>query len=232
MIKILVCDDEIQWMENLKSIIKDTIGYEFDLKCFSNANDLLMYLNSNNADILFLDIQMPELNGIDAAKKIYELNNNIQIIFTSISKDYIQEVFNVNPVFYLLKPFVKGKVNTALNLALERINKFKQTVNIVSNNQNISLYTKDIEYVESNKRTLTFHHNSEEIKCNMKLDEAVKILPRYFLRTHQSYLVNMNHIKRISNNEIELLSDTIIPISKNRYTKVKKYVINFWEKQI
>lgn len=231
MIKILICNDKLKEIENLKESIKRVTAFNYDILTFSSPNDFINYLSHNSADIAFIDIQMEPLNGIETAKTIHKKNSHIQIIFTSSNKDYIQEVFCVSPVYYLLKPFNDTNVKESIELATNNLHYQNQAISVISQSQTVNIIINEIQYVESKKRIVEFHHNAEITQSFMKLNEVSAMLPNCFIRCHQSYLVNINFVAKISNNAIELYSGIILPVSKRRFATTKKTILKYWDNE-
>lgn len=232
MLHILICDDKAEWRNEIQKQIENSLFVPYNLTVFSEARLLLDFFKENSADIIITDIQMPEVGGIELAKEIRKRNPHTQIIFTSAFKDYIQEVFSANPVYYLLKPYDAEKFQEALRLALQNLEQQQQFLEILAQNKAVRICVNEVKYAESDKRTVVFHGAKTEQSCYAKLDDVEKQLPGYFIRCHKSYLVNMNQIKRISNNQIELFSGEILPVAKSRFPMIKQEILKFWEAQL
>ena len=232
MLKIYICDDKVEWLLNLETFLNKTLQEPFSMMSFAEPKLLLDFFMDQPADIIITDIQMPGLSGIDLAKAIHQKSKHTQIIFTSSFTEYIQDVFAVQPVFYLLKPYQEDKFKEAISLAVKNLEGYRQFIEILSQNKSVRICISDIQYLESDKRTVFFHKGEESISCFAKLDDIEEKLPGYFIRCHKSYLVNMHQIERISNNQIKLFSGIIVPVAKARYPEVKKMILHFWEAQI
>lgn len=228
---IAVCDDNIIFLNEFVVELKKIVGENHHISMFKNAEELLKNIedfSGENIDVVITDVELTEMNGINMAKKIKEKRPSVQIIIITNYTEYIEDAFSVDPIHYILKPIDFSKVKNALEKAAESLEKIKKnTLTISSKNKFIRVNCDDVKYVESYMRTILVH----EIKCNteiyMKLDEFDLIAPSYFIRTHKSYLVNMNMIKSISNNRIELFSGEIIPVAKVKYPDVKKQVLKY-----
>ncbi len=232
MLNILICDDKAEWRNEIQKQIENSLCVPYNLTVFSEARLLLDFFKENSADIIVTDIQMPETGGIELAKEIHAQNPHTQIIFTSAFTDYIQDVFSVNPVYYLLKPYDAEKFKEAFRLAVQNLEQQQKFLEILSQNKAVRICISEVRYVESDKRTVIFHETDAEQSCYAKLDDVENELPGYFIRCHKSYLVNMNQIKRISNNQIELFSGEILPVAKSRFPAIKQEILKFWEAQL
>lgn len=162
-------------------------------------------------ELLFLDIYMDQLNGMETARKLRALSCNIPIIFLTASPDFAVESYEVQASGYLLKSFSEEKIKKLLNRILKT--DMQRRVAIKSKRQYRYPYTDDIVYVESDKHTITLHLSDQsEIVAQDKLIEIEnRIDEKRFLHCHQSYLVNMDYIKDVKD-DFELQDGTIIPI--------------------
>lgn len=228
---IAVCDDNIVFLNDFVAEINKVTGGIHRILKFENAESLIEKINNYSDDCIDLvvtDIELVDMNGLEMAKTLKKNYPRIQIIIVTNYTEYIQEVFSVEPLHYLLKPLDSEKLKEALERAEKAVEIGKRnTISITSKNKLVRVHCDEIKYVESYMRTILVH----EIKCNteiyMKLDEFCLRLPPFFIRTHKSYLVNMNMIKSISNNRIELFSGEIVPIAKAKYPEVKKQVLKY-----
>lgn len=231
MLHIAICDDNKIFLQELYNMVDSIIGEEHCIESFNNPNSLIKYINDNinTVEIVITDIKMPEFNGIQLAKSIKPIHPYVNFIFVTAYVDYIQDVFSVNPVYYIIKPVQKEKLKEAIELAQDRI-KYKKgnTLKFLKKNNTSQIPIDEILFIESNKRKITIHTTNSIEQINSKLDEIQKSLPSHFIRCHQSFLVNMNMINHILNNKITLFSGQTIPVAKVRYSKIKKEVLKYW----
>jgi len=232
--RIAICDDEEKSrgtvIEYLKPYLKE--GLYFVYNEFENGESLLESHKVQPFDIIFLDIEMDALSGMEAAEALHKLGNSPIIIFITNHVSYISEALRVDAFQFLVKPITKQDFDVDFNRAREKykINHYLYTVRY--REFNLAIEVKDIEYIEISKRHLLLHTNGSEQKFNGKLsDEAKKLRSYNFVLCHQSYLVNMRYIKRIKQEKtdtrqrhkgarIELKSGKEIPVSKHRLTEV------------
>ncbi len=230
MLNIAICDDNADILRELQDLITE-IDFDKDVTCFDSSAMLVNYLDTENKsfDIIITDIRMPGIDGINLAKNIKRNYPNTHFIFVTSYSEYIQDVFTVNPVYYVLKPIDKSKFIEAITLAHNRITESRgNTINFISKNKALRIRIDDIKYVESINRTAVFHLIDSRLEINIKLDDVEKELPSNFIRCHKSYLANMNVIHEISNNKITLFSGTVIPVAKSRFHDVKKKILYYW----
>jgi len=219
----IVVDDEPLAIEVLENYIQRIPSLTLLKKCKS-AIEAFEYLQDHKVDLIFLDIQMPELNGIDFVKS---LQNKPEIIFTTAYQDYAIEGFNLDVVDYLLKPisfdrFLKA-VNKASNvLQAEESNQapassdFENDYIFVKADQKmVKLKYDDIFYVEGMKDYVKIFTPEKMIVTlqTMKNMEA-NLGPRGFKRIHRSFIISIDKIKSVMGNSVEV-KDKFIPIGQN-----------------
>ena len=171
---------------------------------------------------------MPGLNGISMAKELKAFHPRLQFIFVTNYTEYIEEAFSVEPVFYILKPVNPQKLSEALNKAILKIEaENHNTFNITSKNKVLRIRFDEIKFVESYRRTIIIHELRQNTELVMKLDDFCSQAPKFFIRTHKSYLINMNMIRNISNNRMELFTGETVPVSKAKYHEIKTAVLRY-----
>ena len=231
MINIAVCDDNPVFLKEIISLIDKVYTDEHTIISFSNAQALLSHIedySENCIDIIVTDIEMPGMNGVSMAKALKPLYPRLQFIFITNYTDYIQDVFSVDPVFYILKPVDPQKLLEALEMAVAEIDAGnRNAINITSKKKVLRIRYDEIKYVESYMRTILVHEIRRNTEILMKLDDFQKQLPSFFIRTHKSYLVNMNMVRSISNNRIELFSGEIVPVAKAKFPEIKKTILHY-----
>lgn len=224
-LKIGVCDDVLADRQRLISLIK--VEYPH-CQCldYKSAEMLLWdFENSTHFDILFLDIFMEGMSGIEVAKRIRILDPNLLLIFVSSSNDFYRESYDLYAFNYLIKPLTVDKLTEVLQRATQYLDKNTgQVIRFSFNNKLYKLRCSEILYISSDKHIVNFHTiNGEVLKSYGKLDNFIRQLPsEVFVRCHQSYIVNLNHVTGMTTAEF-LFSETTVPISR-------KYLSNAREK--
>ncbi len=176
-------------------------------KVFTNPDEALTYLKENKIDLIFLDIQMPDINGLQLYKKLS--SPAPQVIFTTAYKDFAVEGFNVDAIDYLLKPFDFDRFNKAINKAKEYIEFL--SIQEVSHNalfvkvnyEMLKINLKDIEFIEALDDYIKIHIKPIPILTLMTLKNVLEKLPsQEFIRIHRSYIVPISKIKKFSKNKV------------------------------
>ena len=222
-ITVLICDDIREEALKLEKLIKQT-GFDADIMYFEKGSDLLKYVKTGaHIDVCFLDIIMPEMNGIELAKNLRNANFNGKIVFLTTSKDYGVESYLVKAYFYLLKPVKKEDVERLLNEIQNDshidVAQLKQRgIKVGTRNMTRIIYFYEISFVEVINKNVYFRLlDGSDIAIFASLGE---ILPQLtaderFAQCHRSFVVNMDAITQIKGKEIYLQCGRNIIISRN-----------------
>ncbi len=237
MLHISICDDSIEFIrvfENqLKSLCKKHFLNQFEYEIcdvFNSAEGVLDYLNKGKIDVLFLDIDMPGMNGFELAKRLALINPDIMIIFVSAHDHYVFEVFEFFPFAYLRK----NKITEELPAILDRIGKrvYEKSVMIsldtTEGTATINVY--DVSYIKAQKNYYSVEtERGKSYTCRGTLSQAEKIWSEYdFYRIHSAYIVNMEHIQSICDNQIIIgLNKEKLPIAQRRLASFRKAYSEF-----
>ena len=234
MLKIAVCDDEKNICDYIEKRITDylaRVDEDAEISVFYDSAPLLEACKkSNDFDIIFLDIKMKTINGVDCAKLLRENDVNSLIVFVTSSAEYVFSGYEVKAFRYILKTDlvnafdrIFGECLTELKKNTDKVFPLK-TTSVVKN-----IPLNDLLYFESNKRVLIVHTKGEDHSFYGKLDDIEEGLQNdNFIRIHQSFLVNALKIKSVSKTEVTLKNGDILPVSKSRATAVKEAYL--WSK--
>lgn len=234
MIKIAICDDQDIFREIMQEKISTVCrndGIEIEIDCYKSGNDLIKNLKKDNFvyDILFLDILMNGIDGIETAKEIRKFDSRIQIILCTSSKDYILEGYEVEAIGYFLKDEDDDRLLKIFKRALKKTNRIYEEYVLLNLKSSIrTVYLKDIEFIEVTNRTLSVHTKNEIIEFNGKMQEMIdKLKDKNFIQTHRSYLVNISKIKDITQSTIILKSGKEILLSRLRSKVVREAYLEY-----
>ena len=227
---ILICDDIHSEAIKLKEIIKDA-GFEAVCTHFDNGADVLAYLESGvKVDVCFLDIILPDINGIELARRMRDVNYNGKIVFLSTSNDYGIESYQVKAYSYLLKPINASDTEKILN-EIKNLSYHEDTAGIKLSTRNLVkfLYFHEISFIEVIGHKVFFRLlNGTELALNVTFSE---ILPQLladsrFAQCHRSYVVNMDAVSQISGREIYLKCGIKVPLSRAYKDLIRQYFIH------
>ena len=231
MLKIAICDDNEAVLRQLSQFISEELKTEHTIQTFSDALLLCDYVEEvakGAVDILFLDIVLQDKNGINLAKHISEHYPQIKIIFITGYLEYAQRIFEVEPVYFLVKPLQRTAVVAALQRACERLEQEEQNgLSLLTKNGIVTLRLSGIHYIASDNKVVRVVEGQKTWEARMKLDELASKLPANFLRCGQSFLVNMDRIRNFRTSEIELYDGTIIPVSRSKYKEARRKFLDY-----
>lgn len=231
--RIAICDDEKSVLEILAEKVNRYCP-EAEVRCYFSGQELLEA--GDAPDILFLDIQMPGLDGMGTAKRFREKNKRTVLIFVTAVEDYVFQAFDVGAFHYLVKPFEEEKFASVLEGAVERCRQSaegscapkereeEKHILILSSGNHVKIRLRDIVYAEVFNRKVVIHKMTEDIEYYGKLSELEKSAGEDFFRCHRSFLVNFRYVERYDGTMIMLERGTV-PIAKKNYPAfVKSYL--------
>ncbi|MBL0735585.1 response regulator transcription factor [Flavobacterium sp. GN10] len=225
--KCVIIDDEPLAVELLQDFVKKVDTLEL-INTFNNAIDAVSFINQNNVDLIFLDIQMPHFSGIDFLNTI---EKKPLVIFTTAYSDYAVEGFNLGAVDYLVKPIPFHRFLKAVVRAQQVLQPIANQAIAENNNtpeieqdfmfvraeyENVKLNFADILFIEGLKDYVKIY--TTDNKFTLTLISLIKLenllSSKGFARIHRSYIINIKHVKSIQKNKV-LISDKRIPISES-----------------
>lgn len=243
MLRIAICDDQPQDIALIHQYLTkyQTIHTEHDLfiDSYLSAEELLKALRQQKEyELYFLDIIMPQRDGISLARQLRDKNITSLIVFLTASPEYSLEAFGVKAMQYLLKPVNEEDVFSVMDDACEMLGRMTARYLLVSLPEGKrQIRFSAITYVECKNRILYFHLNTGEVLKTRNIRQSFEVemhvlLEDYrFSRPHQSYIINMNYASRLMPTEIIMQDSSIIPISKKRVKEVRKEYLDFLSDQ-
>ncbi len=232
MISCIAIDDEPLALKQISSYINKTPFLAL-LGQFENAIQAISFLQDNEIDLMFVDINMPDLSGMDFVKS---LSNPPKVIFTTAYSEYAIEGFKVDAIDYLLKPIGYKDFLRAADKAKERIKPKVDSKSQIESNEkflfikseykSLRINLSDIKYIESKSEYLRIYvENQSPVMTLMSMKKMEQFLPESsFMRIHRSFMVNLNKVKIVERNRIVFDKDVYIPVSEKYKTKFQKYL--------
>lgn len=232
-IACLIVDDEPIARDIIATHLSKITNLNIVDSC-SNASEAFNVISNKTIDLVFLDINMPQISGIAFAKSI---NSDIKIIFTTAYRDYAVEGFELKAVDYLLKPISFDRLQKAVSTYFEIHSKQSQNQNqaidtsnfifVRSNRKMIKIDFESIIYIESYSDYLKIHTSDQTIVTRETITAIEAKLPKsQFLRIHRSYIIALHHIESFTNEQI-VLNARSLPISRSFKNQVLQYLQNF-----
>lgn len=258
-IRIAIVEDETPHAQLLEQHIENWRRHrdqvDILVRRFCHASEFLFDWAEESYDMIFLDIQMPGINGMETARRIRETDSGVKLVFTTGIADYLQEGYEVEAIRYLLKPIKQEKVWECLDKLLQEP---APTLQLLFQTQEgvVKVPEQDIEYFEARghytichlvsgrkrfgqsaagdfgRQDLEEREQGQEIQLRESFNALCdKLSQRPFIRCHRSYLCHIRHIHRVERTEIILESGSRIPVSRRLYEPVVKAFIAFFRKE-
>lgn len=235
MFNAAICEDE----KNIATYIEKTLSSEFnkhnisvEFDIFTNGNKLLNMIDEHyHFDIVFMDIEMPEIDGISICKQIRQTNDDTLVVFISNKDELVFSTFEVQPFRFVRKSHYDSLLPNLVDALVTELGR-RNPANIqIVEPRSKDIFSFDINkiaYVEAQGKNCIIHSTNDNTEIKILLSEIELLLEGYeFIKPHRSYLVNYKYISTITKSTLELTTGEIIPISRNRVDEVKHEFIKY-----
>lgn len=227
--KVAICDDsdaDRQYISNMVERWAMKVGHVVHINTFASAENFLFhYSEESDYDILLLDVEMGEMDGVTMAKTIRKNNDAVQIVFITGYSDYIAEGYEVAALHYLIKPIKEEKLCSVLDRAIEKLSKNETVMNLEIGGKVVRVPIYQIRYAEVFRNYVTIHALSD-ITVKMTLGDLEKQLDERFYRVGRSTIINLTQISRVTKTEIRLIDGTTVSLPRGAYDGVNRAIIN------
>ncbi len=234
MIKIAICDDDKNIINMLKEVIINygkMYGYYFKIETFECGKTLEKILKDEIFDIIFLDIELNGILGIDIGNKLRENINNYltKIIYVSSHTNYALAAYDTMPTDFIFKPLKIEKIEKSISNVLKVINFTKKEFIYTINRKINKVLLTDILYFESYRNIVKIYTiDGREDKFYSTLKQVMDSLnSQIFIQQHKSYIVNIEYISKIEKNDIILFNQQKIPISRYKIKYLKEMILSY-----
>ncbi len=232
MLHIAICDDEKDFVEHLTGLLlqysRDT-GREIKITAYYDGMELIEKYDTT-IDLIFLDICMKMVNGLHAAERIRQMDENVGIIFLTTLTQYGLEGYKYQATNYIIKPLKYVRLKSEMDKFIRRRQKDETPSLVIANDTGkYKVSLKSIRYIETYNRNLMFHTENENIICYKSMKEVEKQLQdKSFVRCHTSYIVNLFYVKGIKKLDIELITGETIPVSQPKRKEFMERLADYW----
>ena len=217
--KVLLCDSDLAIAEE---------GVQ-GVKLFRGKADLEQYVSAHpdEANMVFLEVELEGGFGIEAGKKVLQMQPDSQLIFISAKDTYYQEVYEVDHVYLLKKPFEDECLKQAVRRAEKKLDQATRREFVIANKQGVQKVPLErILYFEKEKRRIHVHTTEGVVTYYGKFEEMDPQVDRRFLRCHNSYVVNITRVQSMNAKKFLFEDGREIPISKSYYAEIKSAYMN------
>lgn len=231
MLEIAIIDDEkvfVDILHNKVSALLSDMNADYRITTFVESEKLLQASSHQQFDLLFLDIDMPNITGMDIAHRIRLKNMNTEVIFVTNKEELVYDTIKYGPFRFIRKSRLELEIEEALRNYLKKSGQKNVTRFFSTDNGKTSVKVIDIVYVEVQSHKLTIHLNDKTIYANGNLNDIESDIEKYgFIRIHKSYLVNFRYIEFIHQKEVILDDGNALPLSRRKLDFVQKELMRF-----
>lgn len=224
--RIAICDDrqeDREYVRQLTARWAQQRGNQVEMTEFCSAEQFLFSCPQPDFDLLLLDIEMGEMDGVSLAKQVRRTNELMQIVFITGYSDYITEGYEVAALHYLMKPVKEEKLFAVLDRAVERLHKNTKVLTLETSEEMVRVPLYQVSALEVQRNYVTVHAR-QDYTVKKSLSELMEQLDERFFRVGRSAVVNLNDISRVTRSDIYLTDGRSIPLPRGAYDKLNRAI--------
>lgn len=225
---VAICDDSCedqQLVSRLLSMWAKQRDIDIAAECFPSAESFLFRYEENKSfDVLLLDIEMGEMDGVSMARRIRRENAAVQIMFITGYSDYIAEGYEVEALHYLMKPLKEEKFFSVLDRAAEKLKQNERCLNLELSGEMVRIPFYQIRYLDVHQNYVTVHAQ-QDYTVKRTLGDFEKELDDRFFRAGRALIVNLTLIRRVTRTEVHLSDGTVLPLPRGAYEPLNRAII-------
>ena len=234
---LAICDDEKRIRDIIAESVKE-VSEKIEIEFYADAKGILSA--SFDSDILFLDIQMPGIDGMGAAKMLRSSGKKTVIVFVTALEDQVFNAFDVGAFNYIVKPFTKAKIIEVFKKAVKQAEDQRlvetaiseqeeagRTITVKSGGTNTRVILSEVQYAEIYDRRIILHmESSDDIEYYGRISDLENIAGKDFFRVHRAYLVNLGAVKSYDSKYVHM-SDADIPVARGKYQELIRAYMSY-----
>lgn len=228
-LRIAICDDSAADRDYLAGLARRWAGqrlHTVQLALYPSAESFLFaYAEDKTVQILLLDIEMGQMDGVTMARTLRKDNDGVQIIFITGYSDYIADGYEVEALHYLMKPVDENKLFSVLDRAADKLCRNEQVLTLELSGETVRLPVYQIRYAEVQGNYVTVHAKSD-YTAKMTLSELETRLDDSFFRLGRSALVNLGYVARVTKTAVTLNDGSVLPLPRGAYDRINRAIIN------
>lgn len=221
--RIAVCDDQAEFRSQILVAIRQCAGsIDILLDPYKDGRSFLQAFQKRPYDLVFLDIEMPEIDGITLARMLRSLHKDVPIVFLTSHIEYALEGYEVNALRYLTKPVDLKKLKEVLSYMVKQMQE-QRTLWVKTELCEKRILIRDILYMESQNQNVLICAGKEShcVRYNLS-DYEKELMEDDFFRIHRGYLVSLRHVKSIGKSEVTMDNGTVLPVSRSKEKPLKE----------
>ena len=228
-VNFAICDDSVVDSNYVKELVTRWANdkkYQVNIDIFSSAEAFIFhYVENKEYDVLLLDIEMGNMDGVTLARQIRKSNKSVQIVFITGYSDYIAEGYDVEALHYLMKPLKKEKLYDVLDRAVNKIMQNEKHLVLNTFDEMIRIPLHEIIYIDVDRNYVTVHSN-KDYTFKKTLAEIGKELDERFFKIGRSVIVNLKYISRVTKTDVYLNNGIILQLPRGIYEALNRAIIN------
>lgn len=230
--RIAICDDLAECRKQTETAIRECMkGTDYGVAVFKDGHTFLQDFKTKPYDLVFLDIEMPEIDGISLAHRLRDISKDVPIIFLTSHIEYALEGYEVRALRYLTKPVDPKKLQEVLSYVLRQMQE-QRTLWIKTDLTEKKLLIRDISYMEAQNQNILIAAGADTYTVRYNLsDYETELKEDGFFRVHRGYLVALQHIKSIGKGEVIMDSGDILPVSRSKEKALKEALFDYVRKE-
>lgn len=225
MIKIAIVDDEPQDMRLIEKKLQNELENNemgYTIHTYLSAMSMFDKFENESYDVVFLDIDMPDMDGMKAAERIYLLNKKTLIVFITNHNELVYKAFHFRAIGFIRKGFIDEEITEIINVLQKEICSNNLIFTINEGNVQVNIDLNEIIYIQSDDHYVEFHYTDKKRNIRKTISETEKLLSdKGFIRIHSRYLVNFRYIQAFESKTVILNEGLFLPISKSKYNSAK-----------
>lgn len=230
--KIAILEDNPTEAEYVTALVDrwgKEAGHTLNIAGYPSAEAFLFqYEDHKSVDILLLDIEMGQMNGMELARRIRQADEMMQMVFITGYPDFISEGYEVSALHYLMKPVSHEKLWAVLDKAAARLAREEKRLGVTYDRKTDYVPLSRILYVEAQKQYVLIHTLEETYRMKKSLAKTEEELDEYFLQVHRSFCVNLRHVVQIKSSGVVLKNGEEIPISRGMAETIGREMIRLF----
>ena len=233
MLNIAICDDDLNIVRQMEKLIESYEKAKYSINTYSNGEELLKAMEQ--FDVIFLDIDMTGMDGIDTAKEIRSYDKNVKIIYVTNFTDYANLAFSVHAFGYLIKPIKREEIYKQLDevIGYTKDEEDDTLIEFITTDGIKRLPAKEIYFFESLNRKVQMKTLTNTYILKEKITSVAKFMNQYkFLMPHKSFTVNLFYVKSIKGYDIYMMDGSVIPLSQKKSAEFREQLNIFLENHI
>ena len=227
--RIAICDDSAADRDYLAGLARRWAGqrlHTVQLALYPSAESFLFaYAEDKTVQILLLDIEMGQMDGVTMARTLRKDNDGVQIVFITGYSEYIADGYEVEALHYLMKPVDENKLFSVLDRAADKLCRNEQVLTLELSGETVRLPVYQIRYAEVQGNYVTVHAKSD-YTAKMTLSELETRLDDSFFRLGRSALVNLGYVARVTKTAVTLNDGSVLPLPRGAYDRINRAIIN------